>query len=430
MDHNHTIDLRRRAPIEAVSVESDGYPFGMRLVAFLTLVTFVLTPYARVYAAEPEVLSSSEPVPTEVVEPSREVVDEPQNAPETVTFQEEPLAADETPVEPEQATTSEPVVEEERVVEPVSVPPVEVLPPDAGIEIPAQEPRPKNLDEFVFKTSDCVLVSDEEFYCVRAQSAPPQSLPSQPIRIFAQQDSDGDLEIYLQDDSLTIKLTDNIYDDDAPVFDPTTRRAAWHTLIDDRYQIFVYDAGVVRQVTHTTYNNTNPSIDGVRVAWQGWEDDNWEILSTLIPPLSDPFVVERHTRSPENDMFPQVSGGYVTWQSRVHDGWVTKGLNTETGVISDLGPGTGGAVESARLVLLVERRNDAGLIERIGYDVEQGTAIALGGDQPKPEPIPEVPPAHEEPVAPLASSTPKIAERPDDTGDEPLGGMLPELPLE
>lgn len=435
MHHNHTIDLRRAIEPEVVSVEAEVYPLGMRLIAFVTLVAFLVTPQMRVYAAEFESTEGEPPAPQEVAiadVPPEPTVAQSDTVEPTLPDSETVTEQDVTQEEPVASTTEDVVPEDVRDT-PTEVPsapqpetpPVEVLPPDAGIEIPTPEPLPRNPDEFVFKTSDCVLVSDEEFYCVRASADEPQSRPVEPVTIFSQKDGDGDLEIYLQDDSLTLKLTDNLYDDDAPVFDPLTRRAAWHTLINDRYQIVVYDAGVVRQVTHTSYNNTNPSLQGGRVAWQGWEDDNWEIFSTTIPPLSDPFVVERHTYSPENDMFPQVSGSYLTWQSRAQESWFTKGLNLETGVVSDLGPGTGGDVESARLVLLVERRNDAGLIERIGYDVEHGTAIPLGGDQPAPEPIPEVPPAHEEPLAPLATSTPKIAERVDDVGDEPE----PEVPL-
>jgi hypothetical protein len=471
MDHStsHTIDLRKPrvahvppvvlpnpvAPV--VSARSmrrrNRYPIAMRFVAALTLIVFVTAPQARVFASEgdastADVATVADTVADTVVVPVPDPVPE---VPVVDTIVTEVLPAVEpVTVEPDsgnnlsepagevlgEATSTEPVPVEEVPVtesveselqpeEPVVTVPEQVY-DDAFVETPPQTSISSS--QYVFNPADCVVVTDGEFYCKKNDSTQTQTY-TEPVgaTVYAAPDGDGDLEIYFQNDSLTKQVTNNVFDDDAPRLDPDSGRIVWHALVHDRYQVFVYDpvVGDIRQVTHTTSNNTNPNIHNNVLVWQGWEDENWEIYTTTFVPAGTEFEIERRTRTGDNDMFPQVYGDFITWQSRIDDEWQTLGSNIKTGVQTVLGPGTGGDVESARMVLLIERRNAQGDVERVGYDVDTGSSIELGtAPQEAPVPLPVIPETQPEPLPPVAAtSTPKIAEQSDldpTADDDPL----------
>ena len=287
----------------------------------------------------------------------------------------------------------------------------------------------ENDSRYVFDTADCVVVKDGEFYCVKGSNDHEhESLSLQQDElvgsVFAQKDDDGDLEIFFNYEGKIEQITDNAFDDDEPVYDASSGRIVWHALVDDRYQIFLYDiaADELFQLTDTSYNDTNPDVSGDTIVWQGWEDDNWEIFTldySIFLQNGGSASTTRITVTEQHDMFPKAHDSFVTWQSRTHDQWKSYGYNIRTGEQVYLGDGTQGDVESTRLVLLVERRNSDGDLERVGYEVDTGESISLGST---PKEIPE-PPVQEDPlkdqqgvIPNTASTTVKTTTR-DDGGD-------------
>ncbi len=454
----YQIDLRKQRRAEEVSPTVGETVMGARtpliytVAAYALLFVMLFSPVARVFADEgaevpsevtsetpivealivpapdpivEEVVSESEGASTvETVEPEVDADSanstEEKNTTETSTeneeVSEEEVILDENPdLIPEEGevlseATSTPEVIEEEVVEEA-----EVVAEEAVEEAPevVYVDRPATIDssQMLFNAADCVTVNDGEFYCVQAKPHADSALRKEttPTRtVISQKDGDGDLEIYLSEEGVTRQITSNATDDDAPSYDAKTGMIAWHALVNERYQIFIYEpkAQNIIQLTNTGFNNTNPSLDGSLLSWQAWEDGNWEIFYVSLPETLNNDTVpsaSRVSRNSEPDMFPRSYGNYITWQARVSDSWRTRGFNTTTGEYSDLGEGTGGDISSARLVLLVERRGENGEIERVGYEVETGAEIPLGTSS-APAPVSAIP---ESPIDGTSGSMPE-----------------------
>ena len=436
MHSNFSIDLRV-APQEPEFVPvSLGYPWVMRALSKILMVLMVVLPTTQAFAEEiPEM--PVDPVPVQEVAPEVRVdqlsepepeptledpVEDPVSVGEEIATTTEELSTSSDPVldselDPTQESQPEPAPEPEPVSEVIDE---SVVKDEISPVTPYQSFRAETNNEYVFNKADCVLVESGAFYCVDASTAPGDTPKSAlASRVFVEKDGDGDTEIYLEDDGVIRKITDNTVDDDAPVFDQGTGRIVWHANVADRYQIFVYDprAGIV-QLTSTPYNNQHPSIDGDRVVFQSWTDENWEVYAV---DLSLGFIdapVTRLSGSGGHDMFPKVYGDFVTWQAREGDAWRSKGMNLVTGEFSDLGAGTQGDVESSRLVLLVERRTASGDVERVGYDLDTGDSIELGSVPVElPPPVEDLPSPYEEPAAipPAQQGTTTLPTVRDDT---------------
>lgn len=356
----------------------------------------------------------SEPDPTVAEVPPEASTTDPLPEPEPAPVDEE-VPAD-TSTTTEETLNAEPEVIDEGVIE------------EGVAEVSPTTPfvmQAHNDSEMVFDNTECVSVQDGAYYCTKKSvSTENTARPMQRAEVFVAKDGDGDTEIYFQNDGQTRKISDNVYDDDAPMYDPTSGRIVWHGNVNDRYQIFVYDPAdeTVHQITHDGYNNTNPYIDGGVLVWQAWVDENWEIMSVNVGAGYDALEVTRLSGSGNPDMFPKVYGDFVTWQSRVNDAWRSVGLNIQTGEQTDLGAGTQGDVSAARLVLLVERRNENGDVERVGYDVDSGDEIELGTKEKDQVPVEvPLPSPYQDPSAipaPVVSTT--TAPVRNDTGDEPI----------
>lgn len=453
---DYQIDLRKPPQVaeEAGSTVSEvpaatRSSFTYKVAAYALLFVMLFSPVARVFADEGavevvtttttpesptvEALIVPEPVAEEVVAGEEGTASTDESASEelgSVVDQEDvselPITGEEvseentdedalteettdsTPEEGEvlsEATSTPEAVVEEQVEEEEGIS-EEVTPEIVYVDRPASVDPSKIL----FNTTDCVTVNDGEFYCIKKQNADSivrkEATPTRSV--LAQKDGDGDLEIYLSEEGVTKQITSNTTDDDAPSYDSTTGMIAWHALVNERYQIFLYSPktqGII-QLTNTDFNNTNPSLDGTLLSWQAWEDGNWEIFYTqLSDSLSEESLPEsiRVSRNSEPDMFPKSYSQFITWQARVADSWRTRGFNVTTGEYSDLGEGTGGDISSARLVLLVERRGENGVVERVGYEVETGEEIPLGTSA-TPAPLSSIP---ESPIDGTSGSIPE-----------------------
>lgn len=453
---DYQIDLRKSPQVaeEAGTTVSEvpavtRSPFIYKVAAYALLFVMLFSPVARVFADEGavEVVATTTTPESPTVEPlivPEPVVEDVLSAEESAASTDE-LASEEVGSGLDEEDISEPPptveqVSEENTEEGVLIEETtdstseegEVLSeatstPDAVVEEPIEEgeviseeetpeivyvDRPASIDpsKILFNTTDCVTVNDGEFYCVKKQSADSivrkEATPTRSV--LAQKDGDGDLEIYLSEEGVTKQITSNTTDDDAPSYDSTTGMIAWHALVNERYQIFIYNPKNqdIIQLTNTEFNNTNPSLDGTLLSWQAWEDGNWEIfymqLSELLSEESLPESV-RVSRNSEPDMFPRSYNQFITWQARIADSWRTRGFNVTTGEYSDLGEGTGGDISSARLVLLVERRGENGVVERVGYEVETGEEIPLGTSA-TPAPLSSIP---ESPIDGTSGSIPE-----------------------
>jgi len=251
----------------------------------------------------------------------------------------------------------------------------------------AEIPVVQNIEsKYVFGEGDCTLVSEGEFYCVAA--GPERQVSSGDPRVYAEKDREGDREIFYFDGVEVQRITNNSYDDFAPVFDDETLRIVWQAMLNDRLQIMVHDVptNTTRQITTTRENSSNPSIAGDTVVWQEWIGTNWEIMITDIDDIGQEFEIEQLTDNMVHDMFPAAYDGLITWQSERGSSWevVVYDLHTEKKQTLEKNEGT--KYENPRFVLLFDSKHDNGDIETIGYDLDTGEKMELGtraNPQPK-----------------------------------------------
>lgn len=229
-----------------------------------------------------------------------------------------------------------------------------------------------------FSKSDCVTVEGGSFYCQTKQAQEEQGTDG----MYALQDKDGDLEIFVQKNGELTQITFNTVDDAAPFFDSTSNTIVWHRLIDDRYQIISYDlnSGVEVQLTAETVNNMEPSRSGTYTVWQRWNNDNWDVV------LYDGSEIKYISDSSFHDIAPNIKGNLVMWNRLTSENVQTIELydivTKEYTTISDT---EGGAVSNPRMVLVYETEFANGDIVTKGYDVDTGEITPL---ESKPAELP------------------------------------------
>lgn len=281
----------------------------------------------------------------------------------------------------------------------------------------AQNPTSK----YVFGDGDCTVVAEGEFYCV-AQGATRQ--PSGDPRVYAEKDREGDREIFYFDGVEVSRITNNGYDDFAPVFDESTKRIVWQAMISDRLQIMVHDieTNTTRQITTSRHNSSNPDIEGDLVVWQEWVDTNWEVMMTTVNNNGAPFEIEQLTDNAVHDMFPQMYDGLVTWQREKGSSWEVILYDLSTKAVRTLPKDENTKYENPRFVLLFDSTHDNGDVETVGYDLESGEMTELGTKANR-DPFVPVSPKDEIPDAPVtaASSTQiKVSGREDDLDNDTI----------
>jgi len=283
--------------------------------------------------------------------------------------------------------------------------------------------------DLVFSKTDCMETPEGGYYCVPKGAAggaipeyneSPQGVRDVSLRVGI--DADGDKEIYLREGIDETKISNNVYDDTNPVYDEVSGYVVWQTLVSERWQIFAFDTAsrTTRQLTSTSYNNSDPHINDGRVAWQAWIDNNWEIF-TIADVRVSPANAERVTWSYAPDMFPQVRGDLISWQMNNGTEWRVVVKNLLTGELTDVSGADGVRYENPRFVLVFEGHTDDGTVKRIGYDITSGETMELGtnGRNLPTEPIPEAPTQEQsEAVPPSATTTTSIKK----TQDEPEAG--------
>lgn len=271
----------------------------------------------------------------------------------------------------------------------------------------AQNPQSK----FVFGESECTIVTSGEFYCVSATEKK-GTVPGE-ARVYTRTDLDGDKEIFYHNGIDEKRITNNDYDDMAPVLEEDEQRIAWHGMRSDRLQIFLYDirSGTTEQVTNNNVNSNNPHMHGDTLVWQEWGENNWDIM--MVEDVDDGFDVERVTENGVHDMFPQVYEDLITWQRERGAGFEVVVMDRTTGKETVLEKHGDGRYENPRFALLFDARQDNGDTQTVGFDINTGEIVQLGS-KPYERPVDNpVTPDEELPEAMPSSSTttPKIEER-------------------
>jgi beta propeller repeat protein len=271
--------------------------------------------------------------------------------------------------------------------------------------------------KYVFGDGDCTVVAEGEFYCV---ATGPIRQPSGDPRVYAEKDREGDKEIFYFDGVDVARITNNGYDDFAPVFDEETKRIVWQAMVSDRLQIMVHEleTNITRQITTSRHNSSNPDIAGDIVVWQEWIGTNWEVMQTNVNTDGAPFEIEQLTDNAVHDMFPQIYEGLVTWQREKGDSWEVVLFDESTEKTRTLEKDENTKYDNPRFVLLFDSTHDNGDVETIGYDLETGDMMELGTKANR-DPFIPVSPKDEVPDVPVSqnasSSQVKVAGR---EGDE------------
>lgn len=242
--------------------------------------------------------------------------------------------------------------------------------------------------KYLFRENECTRLEDGGFYCAPPERAGTDAISSTSLpRVFVE--NDGDKEIFFEDANGKIKITDNAFDDDAPVYDKTSGLILWHSLIKGRFQIMSYDrnGSTTRQITDGEHNNTDPKVRGKSVVWQGWVNNNWEIFYVK-DVATENISAEQITSNNNPDMFPIISANFITWQSFFGGSWHVFVYNIENGQTSQINQPEASRYENPRFALLFENRKENGEVETVGYDVVSGKEIPINvpGRSPLPSP--------------------------------------------
>jgi hypothetical protein len=261
-------------------------------------------------------------------------------------------------------------------------------------------------NKYVFGEGDCTVVADGEFYCVAAGAT--RQATGDP-RVYAEKDREGDREIFYFDGVDVQRITNNGYDDFAPVFDEVTKRIVWQSTISDRIQIMVHEleTNTTRQITTGRHNSSNPDIAGDVVVWQEWVDTNWEVMQTNVDNAGAPFEITQLTDNAVHDMFPQLYNGLITWQREKGESWEVVLYDQKTATTRALEKDENTKYENPRFVLMFDSTHDNGDVETIGYDLESGDMMELGTKANRDPFVPATPKDEvpDVPVQAAASST-------------------------
>ena len=271
--------------------------------------------------------------------------------------------------------------------------------------------------KYVFGEGDCTLVSDGEFYCV-AEGPERQQMMGDP-RVYSEKDREGDKEIFYFDGVEIQRITNNSYDDFAPMFDEETLRIVWQSMLNDRLQIMVHEipTNTTRQITTSRQNSSNPSIAGDTVVWQEWVETNWEVMMTDVNNSGAEFEIEQLTDNAVHDMFPAAYDDLITWQSERGSSWEVIVYDLRTQQKHSLEKDEDTKYENPRFVLLFDSKHENGDVETIGYDLDTGEMMELG-TKPAPIPLEPLTPKDETPEAVVREVSNESQVRIETDGDD------------
>jgi hypothetical protein len=213
---------------------------------------------------------------------------------------------------------------------------------------------------FSFTKNECTQLANGSFYCIKPQENVLKDA------LFAAPDEQGDLEIYFVKDGNQMQVTDNAEEDASPFYDQNTNTIVWHRLIEDRYQIILYDieAGIEKVITNTNSNNMEPNKQGDFIVWQRWVDGTWNII------LFDNGKENQITTGSGNNVAPYIHGSLVVWNRHSADGIKTIEIyNIDSRTYVTVDDPDGLTVSNPRMVFVYDSLAPNGDIVTKGYDL-------------------------------------------------------------
>ena len=243
---------------------------------------------------------------------------------------------------------------------------------------------------YTFDQSQCVEVSGGAFYCSAEENTSPEERKD---ALYATHDAQGDMEIYFVQDGKEYQVTDNVYDDVAPTYDPKSHSIVWHRLLNDRYQIVSYDVDSGKEdiLTNNNANDMEPARTGGVTVWQRWVGNNWEII------LLDNGNEIQLTSNAVHDIGPKINGNFILWHTTSLEGEKKVALyDMDTDSFTVIDDADDGAIENPRFILMYDKTFSNGDTVTKGIDVLTGEIVPLsaaGGTLP--DDIPESDPTGE-----------------------------------
>jgi hypothetical protein len=379
----------------------------VRLFVVVLVCSFLLQTVERAYANE----SPPEPAPNLPVTITDEAV---------ATIQQEFSTRAESPAEVVSGEATAPADEPSPDVSPPPDTPIATeedptpVPPDAGVlDVPASgevepptdttnlpvatsteqtgtttatstDPTTPTLtvesDQMIqFSKDNCLAVEDGSFYCQLATTTVPAADEQ---GLFSLPDSDGDLEIYLKNNDGLQQITYNTVDDASPYYDPASDSLVWHRLVDERYQIVVYDmaSGEERQLTDTSTNNMEPFRADNIIVWQYWDNDAWQIM------LYDGETATQLTNTSEHNLAPVIRNNLVVWHRVQYNEKTIEVYDLNSKAFMTIRDDNGGTISNPRMVLVYDAAMENGDIETRGYDLVTGEITSF---EAEPAPLPD-----------------------------------------
>ena len=243
---------------------------------------------------------------------------------------------------------------------------------------------------YQFSRQSCVAVGDGTYHC-----SVKKDLPADPdTAVYAEQDAEGDMEIFMRTSKGDVKkLSDNNFDDTSPDFDLASMRVVWQRMIDGRYQIISYDLEKreEKQLTFSRSNSMEPKVSKNGIVWQAWDGNDWEIM------YFDGKFSEQITDNDIQDVTPAIEDEYIIWNVLGGPESEAKVFSLESGETMTITGSDGGTVANPRFVLVYDTKYDNGDVITQKFDPVTGLAQPISAkptempfDIPDPDPVGEI----------------------------------------
>ncbi|MEK7498247.1 MAG: hypothetical protein AAB611_00095 [Patescibacteria group bacterium] len=239
----------------------------------------------------------------------------------------------------------------------------------------------------------CLEFEDGSYYCIKndVQTLPTstESLVEAPTVFLGKSENGGNRGVFLKENNNTHQISKGAEDALFPALDLEGSSIIWQALVDNVWQIMVYDrtTASTTALTYANFNNMNPQIQRDVIVWQGWVDNNWEIFmaqkeKSMSSSTPQTWWIKKLTENTWHDMFPRISGDRITWQAYKNGVWQVFMYDTETNIVSQLSAGNDKS-ENPRFVVMWEKRDANGGMQTYGYDMTSGESLVIGKHEDK-----------------------------------------------
>ena len=232
---------------------------------------------------------------------------------------------------------------------------------------------------YQFNRQSCVAIGDGTYHCtVNAQPG----IDSNAV-VYAELGENSNMEIFLKTSKGEVKqLTDNSFDDTSPSYDAETLQIVWQRLVDDRYQIVLYDIeeDEEKQLTFSRTNNMEPKVSEAGIVWQAWDGHDWEIM------YFDGQYTDQLTDNLTQDVAPAIDDGYILWSVLGNSEQEAKVYSIASGETLNINGYEGGVIANPRFVLVYDTMFDNGDVITQGFDPTTGLSAPIAA-RPAEDPV-------------------------------------------